>query len=50
MKITLLEAAQVLMDDIDGLTCTERIGQINPIALNNLRSAILAEKKPRAKR
>ena len=39
-KVMLLEAAQVLIDEIDGLSPFDRIGQINPIALTNIRIAI----------
>lgn len=43
--VKLREAAMVLLDDIDGLGYLERIGQINPIAIANLRAA-LKMKKP----
>ena len=39
-KPTIKEAAQVLLDDISGLGPCELVGQINPVAIKNLRDAI----------
>ena len=44
-KVSLLDAARVLLDDIDGLLPLERVGQINPIAIKNLRDAVKAERR-----
>lgn len=44
-RTTLKEAAQVLLDDIEGLGPLERVGQINPVAVENLRGAIRSERR-----
>ncbi len=45
MNTTIAEAAQVLLDDINGLTQMDRIGQINPVAIRNLENALGVARK-----
>lgn len=39
-EVKLREAVTVLLDEIDGLRVNEMVGQINPVALKNVREAL----------